>query len=79
MAVIRHEARGTAREPDGGTPGHTIEHDISAVQLTKNFSGREELAKLECQPHRPMELGLTSICLMGIHNVNAGPSHLYCI
>ncbi len=21
MAEIRHEARGTAREPDGGTPG----------------------------------------------------------
>jgi len=23
MAVIRHEARGAAREPDGGTPGRT--------------------------------------------------------
>jgi len=27
MGAIRHEARGAAREPDGGTPGHTIEPD----------------------------------------------------
>lgn len=25
MAAIRHEARGTAREPDGGTPGRLLE------------------------------------------------------
>lgn len=31
MAVIRHKARGTAREPDGGTPGCPIR--MSAIGL----------------------------------------------